>query len=99
LAKQPGAATATLDLINLTEEPAMPKTLSFLTLMIFALASAPAHAHWGHVGELAGHGHVIAIGAAAAAAALAAAIALTKPEKEDAEEEAEAELEGEGEAA
>lgn len=33
---------------------------------------APAAAHWGHVGELAGHSHWIGLAAALAAAALAA---------------------------
>ena len=41
-----------------------------LPVMLSALSSS-ALAHWGHVGELAGHGHWIALGAAAAAAALA----------------------------
>ena len=56
----------------------MPKTLYALILTPSVFAAFPAHAHWGHVGELAGHGHLIAIGAAAAAAAIAAALALTK---------------------
>lgn len=42
----------------------------------------PAFAHWGHVGELAGHGHWIAIGAAATAAALAAWL-LNREEADD----------------
>ena len=56
-----------------------------------ALMPVPAFAHWGHVGELAGHGHAIAIGAAAAAAALAAWIASQREDEtsDDADEEVE----------
>ena len=49
-----------------------------LTTIIFAPASAQAH--WGHLGELAGHGHWIAAGLAAAAAV--AGLAITRPRKE-----------------
>ena len=48
-----------------------------LTTIIFAPASAQAH--WGHLGELAGHGHWIAAGLAAAAAAAVAGLAVTRP--------------------
>ena len=44
------------------------------------LAPASAQAHWGHLGELAGHGHWIAAGLAAAAAV--AGLAITSPRKE-----------------
>ena len=67
---------------------------SYSALLALAAVSlpTPAFAHWGHVGELAGHGHIIAIGAAAAAAALTAA--LLKPDREkQAEDETEAEEE------
>ena len=36
------------------------------------LSAAPAHAHLGHIGEVAGHDHILALAAGAAAAALAA---------------------------
>lgn len=49
-----------------------------LTTIIFAPASAQAH--WGHLGELAGHGHWIAAGLAAAVAV--AGLAITRPRKE-----------------
>ncbi|EFO33051.1 hypothetical protein TRICHSKD4_1674 [Roseibium sp. TrichSKD4] len=39
------------------------------------LASSPAFAHAGHIGELAGHSHWIAMGALAGAAAIAAVVA------------------------
>ena len=49
-------------------------------LTTIILAPASAHAHWGHLGELAGHGHWIAAGLAAAAAV--AGLAITRPRKE-----------------
>ncbi len=69
--------------------------MRFLQLSILSLVFTPsiARAHWGHVGEFAGHGHVIAIGALAAAAALAAA--LRKPDREAEESEVDDEVEGE----
>ena len=59
----------------------------------------PANAHWGHVGELAGHGHLIGIGALAAAAALAAVLAKPKSEKIDEEVAEESDEEAAGETA
>ena len=44
------------------------------------LAPASAQAHWGHLGELAGHGHWIAAGLAAAVAV--AGLAITRPREE-----------------
>ena len=49
-------------------------------LTTIILAPASAQAHWGHLGELAGHGHWIANGLAAAAAV--AGLAITRPRKE-----------------
>ncbi|MEP1207316.1 MAG: DUF6732 family protein [Rhizobiaceae bacterium] len=92
--KQALLATLTLGLMFFVEETMMFKTLSIPSAFAAGFTVLPAHAHWGHVGELAGHGHVIAIGAAAAAAALAAALARGKPKEQD-EEEAELEAEGE----
>ena len=53
-------------------------------LTTIILAPASAQAHWGHLGELAGHGHWIAAGlaAAAAAAVAVAGLAITRPRKE-----------------
>ena len=84
----------------------MRKLIAY-TLMqpLSLLATFPAFAHWGHVGELAGHGHLVGLGALAAAAALAAAMAAaarakSKREDEDQDaEEAEPEIAAEGEAA
>ena len=63
------------------------RTILFI-VCTFVLAS-PAFAHLGHVGELAGHGHIIAIGATIAVAVLAGLIA--KGAKESAKIEPEAE--------
>lgn len=50
--------------------------MKHLSLVFCASAfSTPAFAHIGHVGEVAGHTHIIAIGATIAAAALAGFIA------------------------
>ena len=49
-------------------------------LTTIILAPASAQAHWGHLGELAGHGHWIAAGLVAAAAV--AGLAITRPRKE-----------------
>ncbi|MEL6505724.1 MAG: DUF6732 family protein [Pseudomonadota bacterium] len=55
----------------------------------FLLLTTPAQAHWGHVGEVAGHGHLIGIGLLAGAAALAAILAAArrKEKEEDTPEE------------
>ena len=60
--------------------------LIFSTFFLVTTA-VPAHAHMGHVGELAGHAHWIALGAAAAAAALAAVLTLVDRDEEDDAEE------------
>lgn len=44
----------------------------------FVSMATPANAHLGHVGELAGHGHLAGIAALGAAAAIAAALAARK---------------------
>ena len=48
-------------------------------LTTIILAPASAQAHWGHLGELAGHGHWIAAGLAAAGAVAIAGLAITRP--------------------
>ena len=59
------------------------------SIIVYLGGLLPSYAHWGHVGELAGHGHVIAIGALAGAAALAAA--LRRPKRDDTEPQEETE--------
>ena len=51
-------------------------------LTTIILGPASAQAHWGHLGELAGHGHWIAAGLAAAAAVAVAGLAITRPREE-----------------
>lgn len=58
-------------------------------VVVVAMVPGIAHAHLGHVGELAGHAHVIGIGALVAAAAIAAL--LMRPEKDDEAQDDEAE--------
>ena len=55
-------------------------------LTTIILAPASAQAHWGHLGELAGHGHWIAAGLAAAAAVAGPAITRPREESEAADE-------------
>ena len=51
-------------------------------LTTIILAPASAQAHWGHLGEIAGHGHWIAAGLAAAAAVAVAGLPITRPREE-----------------
>ncbi|GAB4348491.1 MAG: hypothetical protein Kow0026_03050 [Oricola sp.] len=55
------------------------------------LISSPAYAHFGHVGEVAGHSHWIGVAAAGAAAAIAIAVSTLGRKKKAEENEAEAE--------
>jgi hypothetical protein len=54
---------------------------AFAALLVI---SSPAHAHLGHVGEVAGHSHWIGLAAVGAAAAIAVAVS-TLGKKKDAE--------------
>ncbi|MGB0797916.1 MAG: DUF6732 family protein [Planktomarina sp.] len=60
----------------------MTKYLGFLIVMV----PLPAHAHFGHVGELAGHDHVV-IGAALGAAVLAGLIGALKGKTDEDDEQ------------
>ena len=44
----------------------------FRTLLIFFLGATPAAAHFGHLGDIAGHSHWVALGATAILAVLLA---------------------------
>ena len=66
-------------------------------LTTIILAPASALAHWGHLGELAGHGHWIAAGLAAAAAVAGLAIARPRKESEATDEAVPDEAETNGE--
>ncbi|MEM1040141.1 MAG: DUF6732 family protein [Pseudomonadota bacterium] len=59
----------------------------------YVALAQPAYAHWGHVGEAAGHSHWIAIGAGMGAAALAAWLARGRNTKGDAQDSADLENE------
>jgi hypothetical protein len=52
-----------------------------------------ALAHWGHLGELAGHGHLVGVALGAAAAVLAAALVVTDRGQANSEEDT-AEVDG-----
>ena len=69
----------------------MKKVLTILTgSTAVALVPAAAHAHLGHIGELAGHSHWIGIVLGLAGAAGAAALALLPRDEVEAEETSEA---------
>ena len=65
-----------------------------LSILSFSLP-ATAHAHMGHVGELAGHSHWVGIAAVLGAAAIAALAAKAAKGKEPAKDESTAEEEAE----
>ena len=79
----------------------MPKILGALYTAALILLPSFAHAHLGHVGEVAGHSHWAGLAALAGAALVAGLVALKgRKEKEAPEETAEAaETDGEAEAA
>jgi hypothetical protein len=72
-----------------------------LLFAIPLLVPATAHAHLGHLGELAGHSHWLAIGAGVSAAAIAALLAKVRGRKDETSGETEdatdAETDGEAE--
>jgi len=70
---------------------------AFLSLILLSGWVGQAHAHLGHVGEVAGHSHWVAVGAAVTAAVIAAWLGKRKLDAE--ETEAEQAMEEEGEAA
>jgi hypothetical protein len=67
--------------------------------MILLSLPMNAFAHWGHLGEVAGHGHWVALGAGVAAAAIAAWLGKEKLKANVEGEEAPEDGEGETEAA
>ena len=66
-------------------------------LTTIILAPASAQAHWGHLGEIAGHGHWIAAGLAAAVAVAGLPITRPREESEAADETVPEEAETNGE--
>ncbi len=61
--------------------PATQTSMVAATVMTIAMLNpATVMAHWGHLGELAGHGHLVAAGLAGAAAVVAAGLAVVRPQ-------------------
>lgn len=73
--------------------------LFYITSAALIMPAPSAYAHWGHVGELAGHGHVVGIAALAGAAALAAALAAARGKRAEKNDEESEEMDAEGETA
>lgn len=69
------------------------KVITVTSLLTSAFVVVPANAHVGHVGELAGHGHLLGLGLLIGAGIAAAAIA--RLGKKDREEEEGDEIEAE----
>ena len=71
-----------------------------LSLIMLAFSVGMAHAHWGHLGDIAGHAHWLGLGAAGIAGAIAVAAGLlSKKPCEGTEEETDEVSEEEGETA
>ena len=66
-------------------------TRIFGILAVFIFSSGTAHAHSGHVGELAGHAHWVGLAAVLGAAALAALVAKAGRKKQADDEGTDAE--------
>ena len=75
------------------EDQAMTYAFRLPAFAALLLIASPAHAHLGHVGEVAGHSHWIGVAATGAAAALAIAISVFGKKKDAEEKDAEAEAE------
>ncbi len=56
--------------------------------ILIAFSATPAHAHLGHLGEVAGHGHWIGLGALAGAAILAGLLGKGKKPEAEPEDDA-----------
>ena len=65
---------------ELSLKPVLTKGVAGVAAAMAGLSPMTAFAHWGHLGELAGHGHLVAAGLAAAAAVAAAGLAVVKPQ-------------------
>ena len=60
-------------------KPVLTTSVTGVATAMIGLSPVTAFAHWGHLGELAGHGHLVAAGLAAAAVAVAG-LAVIKPQ-------------------
>ena len=79
-----------MNLLNFLKMPDIPKMvasgLASVTLLFSGMPDAQAH--WGHLGELAGHGHLVGAALAAAAAVLAATLVIKGRVQADSEQDA-----------
>ncbi|MBD1548934.1 DUF6732 family protein [Roseibium aggregatum] len=75
----------------------MLKIAGALSATILPLLPSIAHAHGGHLGELAGHSHWAGVAAIAGAALVAGIVALKDRKKKDTAEKPDAEAETAGE--
>jgi hypothetical protein len=79
-----------MNLLNFRKIPKFPKMAAIgvasVTMLFGGMSGALAH--WGHLGELAGHGHLIGAAFGAAAAVLAAALVIKGRVQADSEEDA-----------
>ena len=66
----------------------LPATFTTVTAAVGSLLPVPALAHWGHLGELAGHGHLVAVGLGAVAVAGLAGLAVWGRGNDQPEDEA-----------
>ena len=66
----------------------LPATFMTMTAAVGSLLPVPALAHWGHLGELAGHGHLVAVGLGAVAVAGLAGLAVWGRRQDQPEDEA-----------
>ena len=66
----------------------LPATFMTMTAAVGSLLPVPALAHWGHLGELAGHGHLVAVGLGAVAVAGLAGLAIWGRRQDQPEDEA-----------
>ena len=79
-----------MNLLNFPKMPNIPKmvAIGFASVTTLFSGMPDALAHWGHLGELAGHGHLVGAALAAAAAVLAAALVIKDRVQADSEEDA-----------
>ena len=78
-----------MNLLNFPKIPNFPKMAAIgvasVTMLFGGMSGALAH--WGHLGEVAGHGHFIGAACGAAAAVLAAALVIKGRVQADSEED------------
>jgi len=78
--------------MNLSNIPKIA-AIGFTSMTMLFGGISGALAHWGHLGELAGHGHLVGVALGAAAAVLAAALVVKDRGQANSEEDT-AEVDG-----